>query len=87
MAASTGSHPVDRELPNDDGGAKGAGWVHGAAGEVDLEGQVEVCGVRRLKAGLGGDSLFCPGLEPRHPPWALPYPGPGLWEHSLGPTH
>lgn len=36
LAAARGSHPVDLELPNDDGRTKGAGWVHGAAGEVDL---------------------------------------------------
>lgn len=30
------SHPVDFKLPHDDSGTKGAGWVHGAAGEIDL---------------------------------------------------
>lgn len=70
-AASRGSHPVDLELPDDDRGAKGAGRVHGAAGEVDLSGRVQVQGVRRLRAGPGGDSPLCPGLEPWSQPWPL----------------
>lgn len=36
MAASKGSHPVERELPNDEGRSEGAGWVHRTASEVDL---------------------------------------------------
>lgn len=55
------------ELPNDDSRAKGAGWVHGAASEVDLGSK---CGFRpgravsallalwlkslRLSLGIGG---------------------------------
>lgn len=39
---SAGAHPVDRELPNNDGGTEGASWVHGTASEVDL-------GVFRIK--------------------------------------
>lgn len=64
MAASKESHPVECELPNDDGRAEGAGWIHGTASEVDLGSERSwVQGVERFMASLGGDSPFCLGLE------------------------
>lgn len=86
LAASRGSHPVDCELPDDDSRTKGAGWVHGAAGEVDLGSE---CRSGREEAEGRPGRGQCP------PPWlrapapglasVAPYPGPGVRVTALAP--
>ena len=78
---------MDLELSNDDGGAEGAGRVHGAAGEVDLGGECRFRMLGGLRPGRGQPPL--PRLRGLVPVLAIAAsnPRPRLWEHSLGPTH
>lgn len=78
---------MDLELPNDDGRTKGAGWVHGAAGEVDLRrkcgsGCEEAKGRPGRTAPSAPAQSPTPGLAP-----AAPSPGPGVGGAALPPRH
>lgn len=87
LAAGRGSHPVDFKLPHDDGGTKGAGWVHGAAGEIELGSECRA-GREQPEGRPGRGQSPSPPLKPQPQTGALGRPTLGLrWGIALVPRH
>lgn len=88
LAAGRGSHPVDFKLPHDDGGTKGAGWVHGAAGEIELRSECRAGREQPESSPRRGQSSSPPSLKPQPQTGALGPLALGLkWGIALAARH